>query len=54
MSGGRTGPTSISNWLPDFRGFAILLVGIGYTAPPQASLSAKWRSNVTQIWATRP
>jgi len=38
--------------LPDFRGFAILLVGIGYTAPPQAPLPAKWRSNVTQIWAT--
>jgi OOP family OmpA-OmpF porin len=37
--------------LPDFRGFTILLVGIGYTAPPQAPLSAKWRSNVTQIWA---
>ena len=38
--------------LPDFRGFTILLVGIGYTAPPQAPLPAKWRSNVTQIWAT--
>ena len=38
--------------LPDLRGFTVLLVGIGYTAPPQAPLSAKWRSNVTQIWAT--
>ena len=37
--------------LPDLRGFTVLLVGIGYTAPPQASLSAKWRANVTQIWA---
>jgi OmpA-OmpF porin, OOP family len=37
--------------LPDLRGFAVLLVGIGYTAPPQAPLPAKWRANVTQIWA---
>ena len=37
--------------LPDLRGFTVLLVGIGYTAPPQAPLSAKWRSNITQIWA---
>ena len=38
--------------LPDLRGIKVLLVGIGYTAPPQAPLAAKWRSNVTQIWAT--
>jgi OmpA-OmpF porin, OOP family len=35
---------------PDLAGFTVLLVGIGYTAPPQAPLSAKWRANVTQIW----
>jgi outer membrane protein OmpA-like peptidoglycan-associated protein len=35
---------------PDLRGFTVFLVGIGYTAAPQAPLSAKWRSNVTQIW----
>jgi OmpA-OmpF porin, OOP family len=38
--------------LPDLRGFTVLLVGLGYTAPPQAPLPAKWRGNVTQIWAT--
>jgi outer membrane protein OmpA-like peptidoglycan-associated protein len=38
--------------LPDLRGFTVLLVGLGYTAPPQAPLSAKWRSSVTQIWVT--
>jgi OmpA-OmpF porin, OOP family len=37
--------------LPDLRGFTVVLVGIGYTAPPQAPLSDKWRANVTQIWA---
>jgi outer membrane protein OmpA-like peptidoglycan-associated protein len=37
--------------MPDLRGFTVLLIGIGYTAPPQAPLSAKWRSNLTQIWA---
>jgi outer membrane protein OmpA-like peptidoglycan-associated protein len=36
--------------LPHLAGFTVLLVGIGYTAPPQAPLSAKWRSSVTQIW----
>jgi outer membrane protein OmpA-like peptidoglycan-associated protein len=36
--------------LPDLRGFTALLVGLGYTAPPQAPLSAKWRSNISQIW----
>ena len=38
--------------LPDLHGFTILLVGIGYTAAPQAPLSAKWRGNLTQIWTT--
>lgn len=38
--------------LPNLRGMAVVLVGIGYTAPPQAPLSARWRGNVTQIWAT--
>jgi OOP family OmpA-OmpF porin len=37
--------------LPDLRGFTVLLVGLGYTALPQAPLPAKWRSSVTQIWA---
>lgn len=37
--------------LPDLRGLTVLLVGIGYAAPPQVPLSAKWRSNLTQIWA---
>jgi OmpA-OmpF porin, OOP family len=37
--------------LPDLRGFSVLLVGLGYTAQPQAPLSAKWRYGVTQIWA---
>lgn len=36
--------------LPALSGFTVLLIGVGYTAPPQAPLSAKWRSNVTQIW----
>jgi len=35
---------------PDLRGFPVLLVGLGYTAPPQPPLAAKWRSNVSQIW----
>lgn len=38
--------------LPNLRGDTVVLVGIGYTAPPQTPLSAKWRSNVTQIWST--
>jgi len=36
---------------PDLAGFQVLLVGLGYTAPPQAPLAAKWRGNVGQIWA---
>jgi OmpA-OmpF porin, OOP family len=39
-----------SRSLPNLRGFTVVLVGLGYTAPPQPPLSAKWRSNVTQIW----
>lgn len=35
---------------PDLHGFPVLLVGLGYTAPPQPPLAAKWRSNVSQIW----
>jgi outer membrane protein OmpA-like peptidoglycan-associated protein len=38
--------------LPDLHGFTVLLVGLGYTTPPQAPLPAKWRSNITQIWTT--
>jgi OmpA-OmpF porin, OOP family len=41
-----------SDNLPDLHGFAVLLVGLGYTAPPQPPLPAKWRSNVTRIWIT--
>ncbi len=41
-----------SSNLPDLRGVTVLLVGIGYTAPPQAPLPVKWRTNVTQIWTT--
>jgi OmpA-OmpF porin, OOP family len=37
--------------LPELRGCTVVLVGIGYTASPQTPLSARWRSNVTQIWA---
>ena len=36
--------------LPDLHGFRVLLIGIGYTAPPQAPLPAKWRTSVSQIW----
>jgi len=36
---------------PDLRGFTVELVGIGYSAAPQPPLAAKWRSNLTQIWA---
>jgi OOP family OmpA-OmpF porin len=32
------------------RGFTVELVGIGFTAPPQTPLDAKWRSNLTAIW----
>lgn len=37
--------------LPDLRGFTVVLVGLGYTAPPQAPMPAKWRSNITRTWA---
>jgi len=37
--------------LPHLRGFTVDLTGIGYTAAPQSPLSAKWRGNVTAIWA---
>jgi len=36
---------------PDLAGFQVFLVGLGYTAPPQPPLAAKWRSNVGLIWA---
>ncbi len=32
------------------RGFTVELVGIGFTARPQAPLDAKWRGNLTAIW----
>ncbi|MGH3393379.1 MAG: OmpA family protein [Streptosporangiaceae bacterium] len=35
---------------PNLHGFGVLLVGLGYTAPPQPPLAAKWRGNVSQIW----
>jgi OOP family OmpA-OmpF porin len=37
--------------LPHLRGLTVVLAGLGYTAPPQALPSAKWRSNITAIWA---
>jgi OmpA-OmpF porin, OOP family len=41
-----------SSNLPNLRGFTVLLVSIGYTAPPQTPLPPKWRSKLTQIWTT--
>ncbi len=38
--------------LPSLRGFTVVLAGLGYTAPPQVLPSAKWRGNITAIWAT--
>jgi OmpA-OmpF porin, OOP family len=38
--------------LPDLSGFTVILAGIGYTAPPQVPLPARWRANLTQIWTT--
>jgi OmpA-OmpF porin, OOP family len=38
--------------LPDLRGFTVVLAGIGYTAPPQVPLPARWRANLSQIWTT--
>jgi len=35
---------------PHLRGFTVELVGIGFTAAPQAPLDAKWRGNLTAIW----
>jgi OmpA-OmpF porin, OOP family len=32
------------------RGFTVYLVGIGFTAPPQTPLDAKWRGSLTAIW----
>jgi OmpA-OmpF porin, OOP family len=39
-----------SDELPHLRGFTVVLVGLGYTAPPQQLPSAKWRGNITAIW----
>ena len=41
-----------SSNLPSLYGFTVLLVSTGYTAPPQTPLPPKWRSKVTQTWAT--
>ena len=38
--------------LPNLSGFTVVLSGIGYTAPPQVPLPARWRTNLTQIWTT--
>jgi OOP family OmpA-OmpF porin len=38
--------------LPDLSRFTVVLAGIGYTAPPQVPLPARWRANLTQIWTT--
>lgn len=37
--------------LPSLHGFTVTVAGLGYTAPPQAPLPAKWRTSLTQIWA---
>jgi outer membrane protein OmpA-like peptidoglycan-associated protein len=44
------GELARSGNVPDLDGFRVLLVGLGYTAPPQPPLPARWRANVTQIW----
>ncbi len=36
--------------LPNLHGFNTFLVGIGYSVPPQAPLSVRWRTRLTQIW----
>jgi outer membrane protein OmpA-like peptidoglycan-associated protein len=36
--------------LPALHQLTVVLVGLGYTAPPQVPLSAKWRANLTAIW----
>ena len=36
--------------LPSLRGFTVVLAGLGYTSPPQALPSEKWRDNITAIW----
>jgi outer membrane protein OmpA-like peptidoglycan-associated protein len=38
--------------LPGLHQLTVVLVGLGYTAPPQAPLSAKWRASLTAIWRT--
>lgn len=37
--------------LPRLRGFTVVLVGLGYTAPPQPLPSARWRGSISAIWA---
>jgi OmpA-OmpF porin, OOP family len=37
--------------LPPLHGFSVILAGLGYTSPPQLLPSAKWRGNITAIWA---
>jgi OmpA-OmpF porin, OOP family len=37
--------------LPDLKGVAVVLIGIGDTAPPQRPLSIAERDNLTAIWA---
>lgn len=36
--------------LPGLRQLTVVLVGLGYTAPPQAPLPANWRASLTAIW----
>jgi OOP family OmpA-OmpF porin len=36
--------------LPELRQLTVVLVGLGYTAPPQTPLSARWRASLTAIW----
>jgi len=37
--------------IPDLKGLAVVLVGIGDTAPPQAALSISQSSNLVAIWS---
>lgn len=38
--------------LPELRQLTVVLVGLGYTAPPQTPLPARWRASLTAIWRT--
>jgi outer membrane protein OmpA-like peptidoglycan-associated protein len=38
--------------LPELHRLTVVLVGLGYTAPPQTPLSTSWRASLTAIWRT--